>query len=591
MVSKKPHTAAARRQIRRQSLMTFALAVVAIIVINILASFFFVRLDLTSEKRHTLSDVTRDMLRELDDVVYFRVYLEGEFPSGFKRLSRSTQETLDEFRAWSDNIEYEFINPSESEDPTVRNDIYRQLAEKGLEPTTLQVRQKDGSEQRVIFPGALLSYKGREIPLQLLLSQTGKAPEQVLNSSIQDLEYNLATGIRKLVSSKNKRVAVLEGYGIPEDVFLWDALSALSEFCQVERLALDEKLSSLTERTFNEDSTEVLFRNKYDAVLIIKPSQAFSERDKFILDQFVMRGGKLLWALDGTNADMDSLRSSPETVGIARSLNLEDMLFRYGARINSDLLMDIRSMPIPVRTGEIGGQPQFEFYPWYYMPLLSASGSHPVVNNLNMISSAFVSSVDSIDVAGVKKTPLLLTSQYTRKVSTPAYVSLEILKSEPDERMFADGVQTAALLLEGTFPSLFANRVPPEILESREVGFLDRSAPAKMMVIGDGDIFLNQISAGTRNPLPLGYDQYTGESFGNRDFLVNAVNYLTDESGLIQIRSREIRLRMLDRTRLAAEKIRWQNLNTAGPVLLVLLLSGAGALVRKRRFGTKGMLR
>jgi ABC-2 type transport system permease protein len=423
--------------------------------------------------------------------------------------------------------------------------------------------------------------------LQLLQSQTGKAPEQVLNSSIQDLEYNLASGIRKLVSSQRQRVAVLDAYGTPSDLLLWDALSALNEFYQVERINLNEKLSSLTERTFNEDSTRILFKNKYDAVLIIKPSQAFSERDKFILDQYLMRGGKLLWALDRTNADMDSLRASPETVGIARDLNLEDMLFRYGARINPDLLMDIRSMPIPVRTGEMGGQPQFEFYPWYYMPLLSASGNHPVVNNLNMIHSAFVSSVDSIEVAGIRKTALLLTSQYTRKVATPAYISLEILRSEPDQRMFADGVHTAALLLEGRFPSLFANRIPPEILESKEMGFLEESEPSRMIVIGDGDLFLNQISAGTRNPLPLGYDQYTGESFGNRDFLVNAVNYLTDESGLIQIRSREIRLRMLDRTRVAAEKPRWQLLNTAGPVLLVLLLSAAGAFLRKRRYGTK----
>lgn len=566
----------------------FLLSVLVIVAINIIGSSFFTRIDLTAENRYTLSDATRGILEELDDVVYFRVYLEGDFPSGFKRLSRSTQETLDEFRAWTDNIEYEFINPSESDDPKVRNDIYRQLSEKGLEPTSLQVRQKDGSEQRIIFPGALLSYKGREIPLQLLQSQAGMAPEQVLNSSIQDLEYNLATAIRRISEGNKLKVAVLKGHREPEDIWIWDALTALSEYYQVERIAINEKVNSLTEREYNKDSTEILFRNKYTAVVIPKPDSSFSERNKFILDQFIMRGGKVLWCLDKTNADMDSLQSSPETVGIPIDINLDDMLFKYGARINPGLLMDIRSMPIPVKTGDIGGQPQFEFYPWYYMPLVSAASNHPIVRNLNMVRTEFVSSIDVIDVPGISATPLLQTSQYSRSVPTPAYITLEILKQEPDQKQFTGGHQTVSLLLEGEFPSLFANRIPPEIANSPEMGFRERSEATSMIIVSDGDVLTNQVSSGTQNPLPLGYDQYTGETFGNRDFLINAMNYLCDESGLIGIRARDITLRMLDRTRINEEKTKWQIINTAIPVLIVLLFGFTGAYLRRRKFGRAG---
>lgn len=580
----KTGTNAQHNNLRKSSIIRLVLGIGSIIILNILGSFVFTRFDLTAEKRFTLSDASRDILRSLDDVVYFRIYLEGDFPAGFKRLSRSTQETLDEFRAWSDNIEYEFVNPSSSDDPKIRNDIYKQLTEKGLQPTTLQLRQNDGSEQRILFPGALVSYKGKEIPLQLLQSQAGMAPEQVLNSSIQDLEYNLATSIRKLASRKEQSVAVITGHRELEDVWLWDALTSLSESYKVERIRINEKLGSLTEREYNSDSSEVLIRNKFDAIIIAKPDSAFSERDKFIIDQYVMRGGKILWCLDNTNADMDSLQSAPETVGIVRSLNLDDMLFKYGVRINPDLLMDIRSMPIPVKTGDIGGQAQFEFYPWYFMPLLSAVNQHPVVNNLNMVKSEFVSSIDTVDVPGVRKVPLLQTSRYTRKVGTPAYISLEILRQEPDQAMFADGVQNVAVLLEGTFPSLFANRIPPEIAENRELGFRMESEPSRMIVVSDGDILSNQLSGGTRNPLPLGYDQYTGETFGNRDFLLNAMSYLCDESGLIEIRAREISLRLLDRTRISAEQSKWQIINVAVPLLIILIFGIIGAVLRRRRY-------
>lgn len=575
---------ASRKSLKRFDLLRFAFIVLVVVLVNLLGQRFYTRLDLTAEKRYTLSKPTRQLIRDLDDVVFFKVYLEGDFPAGFKQLSRATREMLDEFRAVSDKIEYEFINPSASNDVKIRNQVYRQLSEKGLVPTTLQVREKDGSAQRIIFPGALVTYKGREVALPLLQSQIGVAPEQVLNNAVKSLEYNLANAIRKLSQGLKPKLAVLEGYGQLPDTRLWDGMTALNEFYSVERIVLGESLGSLAERVYNEDSTEVRVRNKYAVVIIPKPTQAWSEKDKFILDQFIMRGGKVLWMIDAMVADMDSLQARPEMVSVARDVNLGDMLFRYGVRVNPDLLMDMRAMPIPVKTGQIGDQPQFEFYPWYYMPLIASQTNHPAVVNLNASRFEFVSSIDTVESEGVRKTILLETSAYTRVSPSPAYVTLEILKKEPDQKMFPDGPRAVAVLLEGEFTSLFRNRIPPEIEADPGIGYRDMSLPTRMIVLSDGDVFSNQVSPGTRTPLPLGYDQYTGETLGNRDLLLNLVNYLTDESGLIQIRSRELRLRTLDQARVNAEKNRWQVINVLIPVLLVILFGLGAGFLRKRRY-------
>jgi ABC-2 type transport system permease protein len=283
-------------------------------------------------------------------------------------------------------------------------------------------------------------------------------------------------------------------------------------------------------------------------------------------------------------ADMDSLQAKPEMVSIARDVNLNDMLFRYGVRINPDLLMDIKSMPIPVKTGQIGNQPQFEYYPWYYMPLITPHSNHPAVVNLNAVKFEFVSSMDTVDSEGVKKTILLRTSTYTRVSPAPAFVSLEILKKTPDDKMFPDGSKDVAVLLEGRFTSVFKNRIPPEIASDPGIAFMEESAPTRMIVISDGDVFCNQISAGTRTALPLGYDQYTGETFGNRDLLLNLMNYLTDESGLIQIRSRELKLRSLDQARINKEKTRWQLINVLFPIIILSIFGLLAGLMRRRYY-------
>lgn len=572
-----------RKNIRRSQLVQLFLSLVIIILVNVIGSFVFTRIDLTAEKKYTLSDVTKELLNEVDDIVFFRIYLEGEFPAGFKRLRNATKEMLDEFRAYNRNIQYEFINPSESEDQAERQEVYQQLIEKGLQPTDLQVNTKQGREQQIIFPGAIVSYKTREMPLELLKSQIGVPPEEVLNNSIQGLEFNLASTIKNLTVIRKPRIAFIGGHGELEDKYVVDAANSLSEYYVVERVLLDGQLNSLTERdSISPGNWRIT--NRFDAIIIAKPDTAFNEKDKFIIDQHIMRGGGVLWLIDPVFAAMDSLESAESTMGVPMGLNLEDMLFKYGVRINTDLVMDLNALPIPLRTGQVGNQPQIDFFPWYYFPVITPIEPHPIVRNLNAIKTEFVSSIDTLILEGIDKTVLLKTSPYSRVVNTPALISLSILQTEPDERLYTGPPQTVAVLLEGEFESNYLNRIPAVIRDNPDIDFHAKSEPARMIVVSDGDIIKNQLHFSQGYPLPLGYDQYTGETFGNKDFILNAMNYLTDDSGLISIRSRDLKLRLLDMTQVGNQKLFWQLLNVVGPVLLILIFALIQGYLRKRKY-------
>ncbi|MCD4695770.1 MAG: gliding motility-associated ABC transporter substrate-binding protein GldG [Bacteroidales bacterium] len=576
-----------KKDIKQSNITQLVLGVAIILLVNIIGSFVFTRIDLTAEKRYTLSDQTKQMLKGLDDIVFFQVYLEGDFPAGFKRLQRETREMLDQFRAYSDNIQYEFINPSQSEDGRERNAVYQRLVERGLNPTDLQVKTIDGSSQQIIFPGAIVSFKNAEIPLELLVAQMGLPPEEVLNNSIQNLEFNLATTIRKLSVTVKPKIAFLEGHGELSLLETADIITALQEYYSVERIRIGGKLNSLTER--EEMDAGIVVRNNFDAIIIAKPDSVFSEKDKFIIDQFIMRGGKVLWLIDPVFASMDSIQFSNNTVGVINDINLSDQLFKYGVRLNTNLVMDINALLIPLKTGEMGGAPQIDFFPWYYFPILNPTIDHPIVKNLNAIRTEFISSIDTIISSGVKKQVLLTSSQYSRVKNTPVFISLEILHKEPDRRLYNLQNVPVAVLLEGKFESSYISRVPPEILESEEIGFLGSSKNTKMIVVADGDIIKNQIrkSEGKEFPYPLGYDRYTGQTFGNKEFILNAVNYLVDEDGLISIRSRELKLRMLDRTKIAENRMFWQILNTVLPVVILFLVGAVLIIIRKRKYQTK----
>ncbi|MCF8229070.1 MAG: gliding motility-associated ABC transporter substrate-binding protein GldG [Bacteroidales bacterium] len=572
-----------KRNIKKYNIIQLLVGLAVIILLNIIGSYVFTRIDLTSEKRYSLSDETKKVLKNLDDYVFFKVYLEGEFPAGFKRLRNATKEMLDEFRAYSDFVQYEFINPSESEDRKERNSVYQLLMEKGLSPTDLQVKTREGMSQKIIFPGALVTYGSKEKAIELLRSQMGIPPEQQLNNSIQALEYNLANTISKLTQKRKPKVAILRGQGELNDRQMADILYTLSENYTLESLEINQELNSMSERR-TIDSANTRLENKFDALIVAKPDSVFNEKDKFIIDQFIMRGGRVLWLIDPVFASMDSIQNKESTVGIAQNLNLADQLFTYGLRLNNNLVMDLTAVPIPLNVGSMGGQPQIEFFPWYYFPLVTPTGDHPIVNNLNAIKTEFVSSIDTNRVENVKKTVLLKTSPYSRVINTPAFITLRLLRDEPDESKYQGPPQPIAVLLEGKFESVYRNRIPPVIANNKEIDFQEKSVPTKMIVVSDGDIIKNQFHYKDGYPLPLGYDQYTGQTYGNKEFLLNAINYLVDDSELISSRTREFKLRLLDKSKVNNKRLLIQLANVILPVLIILIFGLIRAYMRKARY-------
>ncbi|MBK9480036.1 MAG: gliding motility-associated ABC transporter substrate-binding protein GldG [Bacteroidetes bacterium] len=556
---------------RKISLLQLLLALVILVLINNLGGYVFYRIDLTSEKRYSLSPATKDLVKSLDDVVLVKVYLEGEFPAGFKRLRSETKEMLDEFRAYAgDNLQYEFINPSESTDEKKRNEVYQHLVKEGLQPTNLTVKEEGGKSQQIIFPGAIFSYKNRNIAVQLLKSRMGVSSEEMLNSSIQQLEYEFSNSIRKLSNPQKMNVAFIKGHGELDQLHSTDIARSLSEYYTVKQVALDSNIHAL---------------EGYDAAIVAKPDSVFSEKDKFILDQFVMNGGKMMWFIDPVYAEMDSLQNKQGmTFGISNPINLDDLLFKYGVRLNDNLVQDLQAAPIPIVTGYSGNQPQQSLFPWFYMPLVVPENVHPIVTNLNAIKFEFASSLDTVSNAGVKKTILLHTSKYSKVLNSPVRISLGIVQQEPKQEQYNKHNLPLAVLLEGQFESVFKNRITTAIANSNEIKFKAQSKPTKMIVVSDGDVIKNAVSKSSGKVYPLGFDRYTNQMYGNTNFILNSMNYLTDNSGLISIRSRELTLRLLDKEVLKSDKFFWQLLNTLLPILLLLIYGIVQFYLRKRKY-------
>ena len=573
-----------RKNLKKNQLISFGITLTIIIVVNIIASFVYTRFDLTSEKRYTLSDTSKEILRNLDDYVYFRVYLEGEFPAGFKKLRKETKEMLDEFRAYSKFVDYEFINPSESNDAAERNETYKLLYQSGLNPTELAIKTNAGAQQLVIWPCALVSYQEKEKPLDLLDTGVGESSSQALNNSAQNLEYKLISAIKELSQEKKSNIAFIEGHGELDENEVYDITRTLQKKYNVKRVTLDEQITVLNSRTETKDSSIVINSN-YDAIIIAKPTKPFSEKDKFIIDQYVMHGGKVLWLIDPVSATMDSLQTSESTIGNALDINLDDMFFKYGLRLNKNLLLDLNSAKIALRTGQMGGQAQIEYFNWYYFPLLNAASDNSIVKNINPLKADFVSSIDPvISDSDVQKIPLLKTSNYTNIAAAPAYITLGMLRQAPDQRMFSQKSQNVAYLLKGEFESLYSNRMTSEIVESKEIGFKTSSKPTSMIVVADGDLIRNQFHIPKGYPLPLGFDQYTQITYGNKDFIENAVSYLVDGEGLIEVRNRELKIRLLDANKINNDALIWQVVNVLLPSVVVIIFGLVLAIIRKRRF-------
>ncbi|MBT7620947.1 MAG: gliding motility-associated ABC transporter substrate-binding protein GldG [Lentimicrobiaceae bacterium] len=574
-------------QVRTSYILQLIAVIIVLIGINIISSYIYTRFDLTTEKRYTLSFPTQELLKKVDDIVYFRVFLDGEFPAGFKRLKKETKELLDEFRAYNKNIEYEFINPSISDDPNERNATYQLLMEQGLNPTNLQVKTKGGMDSQVIFPGALVSYRNNELPIELLDAQINVPPEAALNNSIQNLEFRFAEVINNLIKNVKPKVAFIAGHGELDDQETYDITLSLQENYIVDRVTIDGQLNSLIKRILVDSlNNEYRISPAYSAIIIAKPDSVFSAKDKFIIDQFIMYGGKVLWLIDPVIASMDSIQLQEQTVAVENSIDLQSQLFTYGVKLNNDLILDLNAMPIPIRTGQVGGQAQIDFFPWYFFPLITPTADHPIVKNLNTIKTQFVSSMDTTAAKGIKKTILLRTSDYSRSDPVPGIISLQLLTEEPEPMKYPGPSMPVAILLEGEFRSDFRNRLPQSIISSKEIGFKEISVPTSMIIVSDGDIIKNQFHIPQGYPLPLGFDQFTGETFGNKEFVLNALNYLTDGPGLISLRSREMKLRLLDKTKINSNRTLWELVNLILPVIIVVFAGLFLIWARKRKYSS-----
>lgn len=581
-----------RKNIKRHEISSLIITLIIIVLVNIIGSYVYTRFDLTSEKRYTLSDTSKDILRNLDDYVYFRVYLEGDFPAGFKKLRKETKEMLDEFRAYSKFIDYEFINPSESDDQAERSETYKILWQSGLNYYTETIQTNNGIQQIMIWPGIIMSYRENEMGIDLLSGESGQSQETVLNNSAQDLEYKLISAIKDISTTNRKTIAFISGHGELDDNEVYDIANTLSKKYNIKKATLNEQLNSLMHRDLDRDSN-IVIKPAFDAIVLAKPTQPFSEKDKFILDQYIMYGGKVMWLLDAVSADMDSLKSAESTMGLALNLNLDDQLFKYGIKINRNLLLAYPCAQIGLVTGE-GTNLQSILLPWYYFPLLGAASEHPIVRNLEAVKADFVSSLEPTTSAPeIQKIPLLKTSDYTKVSSAPVYISLDILNERPNASMFPQKGMTTAFLLNGKFTSLYENRMPASLVDSPEIGFKNQSEHNSMIVIADGDIIRNQLAqldyAKKNNkrvgqPLPLGYDQYTNNTYGNKQFIENAMSYLLDGEGLISVRSRELKIRLLDMNKVNSSPIKWQLINVVLPSTIMIIFGIVLALIRKHKY-------
>ena len=574
-----------KRVVERSKVWIEALLSIAFFVLlAFLSSFVFKRFDLTEEKRHTLTPTTIKLVESLNDVVYIKVFLEGDFPADYQRLSQAVKEKLDEMRAYGgDKIQYEFINPSDAPDKKSREAMYGELVEKGLQYSALQIRNKDGVSEKIVFPGALISYKDKEVPLQILQNQQRVTDAEMINRTINNLEYALVNAIYQVQRLEKPKVAFLQGHGELSAMETMDFENELRKYYDVDRLAIDGMVDALSRNVAGEGKRI----NRYNALIVAKPTRDFSEQDKYIIDQFVMNGGKVLWMIDAMQVDLDSLRRTEMTMSTPLRINLDDMLFNYGVRINKNLLLDRTCAPISLLTGSKGNE-RSEFFPWYFAPILIPENSHPIVANVDPIITEFISSIDTIEALGVTKRIILTTSEYTRILKSPARVSFNIVGIEPDFGNSNRPHQPVGVLLEGEFTSNFKNRLAPEMYNEKLLDFKESSTFTRMLVISDGDIVKNGVSPDGTKWRPLGYDAVMQRKmYGNRELLINAVNYLLGDENLINVRSRSVKLRKLDDEKLIKERYFWQTVNIGVPILITILVGIGQWIWRRRKYAVK----
>ena len=538
------------------------------LALNIASASFFMRADLTQDKRYTLSDASLNIIKDLESPIIIDIFLKGEdFPSEFRRLQRETKQLLEEFSAKNNNVLFNFINPLEDETTRERN--IKQLNKRGLTPMQLSVSESGKSSKAIIFPWALASYNGQTVTIPLIKNKIGASQQELVSNSVQHLEYAFADGFNKLTQPKKRKIAILKGNKQLEDKYITDIAKKLGEYYFIAPFTLDS-VANNPQKTLKD-------LNKFDLIISAKPTEAFSENEKLVIDQFTMHGGKSLWLIDAVAMEKDSLyNNSGSNVAIARDLNLTDLFFNYGVRVNPVMVSTLYSAPITLAMGE-GSQSQFQHLKWPYSPLASTNSNHPIVNNLNLVKFDFANQIDTLK-NNIKKTILLESAPLTKLEGTPKQISLNLVTKNQDPKGFNKGNQTLAVLLEGEFISAYKNRVKPFDLAKEK----NTSKPTKMVIIADGDIIKNDVVKNI--PQELGFDRWTGQTYGNKEFLLNTVNYLLDDDGLINIRSKEIAVAFLDQEKIVAQKTKWQLINILLPLLLLAVFGFVFNYLRKKKY-------
>ncbi|WKZ67534.1 MAG: gliding motility-associated ABC transporter substrate-binding protein GldG [Flavobacteriales bacterium] len=545
-----------------------------------IASFARVRVDLTSEQRYTLTPATKELVAGLEDVMYVKVYLTGELPADLKQLERATRDVLDEMRAANpDRIHYSFVDPSASPDDKTRREVYDQLQGQGLTYSSIRIKEKGGFSEKIVFPGALVTYRDKTVAVQLLKTQLRTPDADIVARSITNLEYELASAFRQATTRQRPRIAFLEGHGELSELETADISNALSALYDVSRVRIDGRIDALSSKN------EVMrYRtNNYEALIVAKPDSVFSDRDRYVLDQFVMNGGRILWCIDAMDPRLDSLRKNQFSMATPRELGIEELLFAYGARINKDLVLDRSCAPIEIFTQPYGNQRKLERFPWYFEPVAVPQSAHPVVANIDPVHFRFASTVDTIGADSIRKTILLTSSPLSFAQRNPVRVSLGIVEVDPGFDKRSTPYLPLAVLLEGSFRSAYYDRLPTALISDPNVAYRERSPRTAQLVIGDGDVIGNRVDPAKGMYYMLGFDRYANAKiYGNRELIMNAMNYLLDDRSLISIRSRAITLRQLDAPRVERERRTWQAINLGVPLLLTLLLGLAYHQHRRR---------
>ncbi len=552
---------------RQRDLSKLAIGVVGLFLLNLLAQQFFFRIDLTEEKRYSILDATKALLRNLEQEVEVTVYLEGEgLPPDFRRLQRSVREALDEFSVYADgNLSYRFVDPLSATSPERRQAFIQELGQAGIQPNRVFAEEDGRRIQKMVLPGAIVVADSNQTAAMLLNGNREASPQETLNQSIENVEYELASAIRRVVAAERKKVALVKGHDElpPRDIA--GLTQAISQSYDLYELNLPEKAVI----------------PPYDALIIGQPQEPFSKQDQYKLDQYIMRGGKVLFFIDPLRIDIDSIGENG-SFAFPLDLKFDDQLFRYGVRINPTLIQDINSGVYPIVVGEVGGQPQIVPLPWPFFPIVNRYSKHPIVRNLDAIYLRFVSSMDTVQASGIKKTPLIFTSQYSRVLTTPIVVDLNELRTEPNPAQYRDGPQAVAYLLEGSFTSVFKNRILPDSID--KASYRESGVPTQLIVCSDGDLIRNDVNRQNNNPYPLGFDPISEYTYANEDFVLNALAYLTDEDGLISARTKEITVRPLDKVKVEAQSTLWQVINLVAPVVLIVVFGGIKYYIRQRKY-------